>query len=246
MIWATGDTHRNFTRFTPAHFPEMMEMVKSDITIVAGDFGAVWHGDRRDDIQLALLEDLPFTVAFVDGNHENFDALAKYPIEEWNGGKVQFIRPHVIHLMRGQIFTLEGRTFFTMGGASSHDIEDGILDMNDPNFRGQYIHLLREDQRHFRIRGRSWWPEELPSAEEYAEARRNLDAHGWTVDYIITHSPPTSFAAILNRPRDELTDFLEEIHQRASYQRWLFGHCHGDRMLDEKHQLVYKQILRLI
>lgn len=62
----------------------------------------------------------------------------------------------------------------------------------------------------------------------------------------IPHSPPTSFAAILNRPRDELTDFLEEIHQRASYQRWLFGHCHGDRMLDEKHQLVYKQILRLI
>jgi hypothetical protein len=148
--------------------------------------------------------------------------------------------------MRGQVFTLEGHTFFTMGGASSHDIEDGILDMDDPNFRGKHIHLLLENQRHFRIRGRSWWPEELPCAEEYAEARRNLDAHGWTVDHIITHSPPTSFAAILNRPKDELTDFLEELRQRASYRRWLFGHCHGDRMLDEKHQLVYRQIVRLI
>ena len=123
MIWVTGDTHANFTRFTPAYFPEMMEMVKSDITIVAGDFGAVWHGDRRDDIQLALLEDLPFTVAFVDGNHENFDALTKYPVKEWNGGTVQFIRPHVIHLMRGQVFELNGLTYFTKGGAYSHDIE---------------------------------------------------------------------------------------------------------------------------
>lgn len=235
MIWVTGDTHANFTRFTPAHFPKMMEMTKSDVTIVAGDFGGIWYGDRRDDIQLALLEDLPFTVAFVDGNHENFDALTKYPVGEWNGGKVQFIRPHVIHLMRGQVYTLERHTFFTMGGASSHDIEDGILDMDDPDYQRKYTRLLLENKRHFRIRSCSWWPEELPSAEEYAEARRNLDAHGWAVDYIITHSPPTSFAAILNRPRDELTDFLEEIRQRASYRRWLFGHCHGDRMLEGKH-----------
>ena len=246
MIWVTGDTHANFTRFTPAHFPEMMGMTKSDITIIAGDFGGVWHEGRRGDIQLALLEDLPFTVAFVDGNHENFDVLAKYPVEEWNGGKVQFIRPHVIHLMRGQVFTLEGRAFFTMGGASSHDIEDGILDMDDPDYQRKYTRLLLENKRHFRIRGRSWWPEELPSAEEYAEAQRNLDAHDWAVDYIITHSPPTSFAAILNRPRDELTDFLEEIRQRAGYRRWLFGHCHGDRMLEGKHQLLYRQIERIL
>ena len=246
MIWVTGDTHANFTRFTPAHFPEMMGMTKSDITIIAGDFGGVWHEGRRDDIQLALLEDLPFTMAFVDGNHENFDALAKYPVSEWNGGKVQFIRPHVIHLMRGQVFTLEGHTFFTMGGASSHDIEDGILDMDDPNFRGKHIHLLLENQRHFRIRGRSWWPEELPSEEEYAEARRNLDVHGWTVDYIITHSPPSSLAERLGRPRDELTDFLEEIRQKASYRRWMFGHCHRDQAIDEKHLLLWEQIVKVI
>lgn len=65
-------------------------MNKSDIVIVTGDFGAVWYGDRRDEIQLALLEDMPFTVAFVSGNHENFTGLSKYPIEEWNGGKPNF------------------------------------------------------------------------------------------------------------------------------------------------------------
>ena len=80
------------------------------------------------------LERLPFTLAFVDGNHENYDAIESYHVEEWHGGKIQRIRPHVLHLMRGQIFELEGYRFFTMGGARSHDIEDGILELNDPNF----------------------------------------------------------------------------------------------------------------
>lgn len=38
---------------------------------------------------------------FVSGNHENFDLLAEYPQEDWNGGKVQRIHSHVIHLLRG-------------------------------------------------------------------------------------------------------------------------------------------------
>ena len=29
-----------------------------------------------------------FTTLFVDGNHENFDRLYEYPVEEWHGGKV--------------------------------------------------------------------------------------------------------------------------------------------------------------
>ena len=168
---------------------------------------------------MVLLEDLPFTIAFVDGNHENFTALSKYPVEEWNGGKVHFLRPHVIHLMRGQIFTLEGRTFFTMGGASSHDVEDGILDPASEGYHERLLRLLIEGKRQYRILGQSWWPEELPSEEEYAEARRNLDAYGWTVDYIITHSPPSSLAERLDRQRDELTDFLGSVHISTSTMR---------------------------
>ena len=68
-----------------------------------------------------------FTTLFVDGNHENFDRLYEYPVEEWHGGKVHKIRPSVIHLMRGQIFEIEGKSIFTFGGASSHDIDGGIL-----------------------------------------------------------------------------------------------------------------------
>ena len=79
-------------------------MTKNDYMIACGDFGCVWNGDKSDDPQLDRLEALPFTVLFVDGNHENFDALKEYPVEQWHGGMVHKIRPHVIHLMRGQAF----------------------------------------------------------------------------------------------------------------------------------------------
>ena len=62
-------------------------------------------------------------------------------MEEWNGGKIHRIRSHVLHLMRGQIFELEGYRFFTMGGARSHDIEDGLLELNDPDFERKLLML---------------------------------------------------------------------------------------------------------
>ena len=75
MIYATGDLHGNTLRFQPQYFPEQAGMTKDDYMIVCGDAGLVWHGDKSDDPQLDRLEALPFTVLFVDGNHENFDAL---------------------------------------------------------------------------------------------------------------------------------------------------------------------------
>ena len=103
MIWATGDCHGNFERFRPEYFPEQAQMTKDDVVVVTGDFGGIWFGDARDDEALGCLESLPFTLAFVDGNHENYDALASYPAEKWQGGKIHRIRPQVLHLMRGQI-----------------------------------------------------------------------------------------------------------------------------------------------
>ena len=190
MIYVTGDTHGNFRRFQPEYFPEQAGMTKNDVVIIAGDFGGVWFGDSRDDETLDWLERLPFTLAFVCGNHENYDALERYPVAEWHGGKVHRVRPHVLHLMRGQVYELEGYRFFTMGGAKSHDIEDGILEPDAPDFERRLTMLQRKPRARYRINHISWWAQELPSDEEYTEARRNLDAVGWQVDYIITHTAP--------------------------------------------------------
>ena len=223
MIYATGDCHGNFRRFQPEYFPEQAGMTKNDMVIIAGDFGGVWFGDSRDDETLDWLERLPFTLAFVCGNHENYDALARYPVAEWRSGKVHCVRPHVLHLMRGQIFELESYRFFTMGGAKSHDT----------NHRINHI---------------SWWRQELPSDEEYIEALQNLERYNWQVDYIITHCAPTSIALMGNRHNeaDRLTDFLQEVKERAKYHYWLFGHYHDNKAIDEKHILLWEQIVRVI
>ena len=222
MIYVTGDTHGNFRRFQPEYFPEQAGMTKNDVVIIAGDFGGVWFGDSRDDETLDWLERLPFTLAFVCGNHENYDALERYPVAEWHGGKVHRVRPHVLHLMRGQVFELESYRFFTMGGAKSHDT----------NHRINHI---------------SWWRQELPSDEEYSEALQNLERYNWQVDYIITHCAPTSIALMGSRHNeaDRLTDFLQEVRERAKYHYWLFGHYHDNKAVDEKHILLWEQIVQI-
>lgn len=147
MIFVTGDCHGNFERFKPKYFPEQAQMTKRDIVICAGDFGGVWFGDGRDEAALDWLESLPFTLAFVCGNHENYDALERYPVKDWHGGKVHRIRSHVLHLMRGQVFELEGYHFFTMGGAKSHDTEDGILEPGAPDFERKLLMLQMNETR---------------------------------------------------------------------------------------------------
>ena len=222
-------------------------MTKNDYMIACGDFGCVWNGDKSDNPQLDQMEALPFTFLFVDGNHENFDAIGEYPVEEWHGGNAHKIRPHVIHLMRGQAFELQGRTFFTMGGAQSHDIADGILDMDNSDFYGRYDSLRRNHDQ-FRINHISWWKEELPSDKEYAEARQTLERLDWNVDCVITHCAPTEIQQKINahfKP-DKLTDFLDEIQNRSQFHYWLFGHYHDNQIIDERHVLLYEQMVRVL
>lgn len=247
MVFATGDTHGNFLRFRPENFPEQENMTKNDYVIICGDFGGVWDGSKKEHQTLDWLESLPFTVLFVSGNHENFDLLKKLPVEEWHGGKVQFIRPHVIHLLRGQVFELEGYTFFTMGGASSHDISDGILDPYADDFEEQYW-FMRRLRCSFRVDHHSWWREELPSDEEYAEALKTLEQIGWAADYFITHCAPNSVVKKLDPDYDldQLTAFLEKIRQKAKFHYWLFGHYHDNKIIDERYVLLWEQIVQII
>lgn len=105
-IFITGDTHGDFTRFKKEIFYEQAELTKDDCVMIAGDFGGIWDGSAEERFWLDWLEAKPFTTLFLSGNHENFDMLAEFPIEDWHGGRVQHIRPSVIHLLRGQIYDI--------------------------------------------------------------------------------------------------------------------------------------------
>ena len=94
----------------------------------------------------------------------------------------------------------------------------------------------------------SWWQQEMPSDEEYAEARKNLNRCGWQADYIITHCAPTSTAMMESHHNeaDELTEFLQEVKEKVEYSYWLFGHYHDNRAIDSKHILLWEQIVQII
>lgn len=245
-VYISGDTHGNFNRFTTKNFPQLKGMNRDDYIIITGDHGGVWAGEQADRHRLDWLEDKPFTTLFVDGNHENFDLLNAYPEQQWHGGRVHVVRPHVLHLMRGQVFEIGGFTWFTMGGAASHDIDDGILDPADPGFERKYWRMRRMGA-YFRVLGHSWWPEEMPSDEEYAEAEANLERARWSVDCVLTHCAPTSVTKALDpsyQP-DKLTDFLESVRKRCWFSRWFYGHYHLNRVIDERFVIQWEQISKI-
>lgn len=255
MIYVTGDIHSKPNRFSSDIFYEQKEMTKDDFVIILGDFGLVLESDsesRKEKYWLDWLDKKPFTTLFVEGNHENFDRLDAYPVEEWNGGKVHKLRPSVIHLMRGQIFTLQGRTFFTFGGASSHDISDGILKLDDPNLKLKIKRLEHAGRNDYRINHYNWWERELPNEAEMQEGRNNLAAHGNKVDYILSHSPSTAILQKMDHGKREyqkdcLTEYLQELLDAVEYRYFLFGHMHENQSFpEEKAICLYEQIVRVM
>lgn len=242
MIFITGDCHGNYSRFEREHFPQQEKLGRGDYMIVCGDFG-IWDESDASNRSLDWLDSLSFTTLFIDGNHENFDLLGRFPQEVWHGGRVHRVRENILHLMRGQVFDLEGMTFFTMGGARSYDVWDGILEPDAPDFEARYWQM-RRNHAVFRVNHHSWWAEEMPSDEEYAEARANLEKAGWKVDCILTHCCPSSVTKRLNTcyATDRLTDFLEEILSRCNFEYWFFGHHHDNRIIDERFILQWEQI----
>ena len=248
MIYITGDTHADFSRFEESNFPIQNEMTKDDYVIICGDFGGVWTFEEesaREKATLDWLNNKNFTTLFVDGNHENYTRLYNdYPVKKWHGGKVHKIRDSVLHLMRGEIFNIDGKKIFAFGGAKSHDIQDGILNLDEE----EKIYEYRKRRAFFRIRDFSWWDLELPTEEEMQNGINNLEKVNYKVDYIITHCCPTSILTILSGglfEKDYLNDYFQKIMEKSEFKKWYFGHYHDNRQIDSQFTLLYEDIVPL-
>lgn len=68
-VYLTGDCHAEFGKFSTKRFPEQKELTRDDYVIVCGDFG-LWHDCPEERHNLDWLASKPFTLLFVDGNHE--------------------------------------------------------------------------------------------------------------------------------------------------------------------------------
>lgn len=246
MIYVTGDCHSEFKRFNNTNFTQQNELSHDDYVIVCGDFGGIWDASKQEEWWLNWFSKKPFTLLFIDGNHENFDLLNNYETVSFKGGKAHKIRDNIYHLIRGYVFEIDGSSFFAFGGARSHDIKDGVLDEEEFSSHKKFLHTKKQwskKGKEFRINHISWWKEEEPSIEEMERGIQNLKEHGNKVDYILTHACPKSIAELLgvSNPNEITLEYLERISEQVEFSHWFFGHYHDEKRM-KNYTLLYKSI----
>lgn len=247
MIFVTGDCHSDFSKFNTRYFPDQKNLTKEDFVIVCGDFGGLWEQTESESEKYNMdwLESKPWTTLFVDGNHENMDRLNALPEKEFCGGKVGVVRPSVLHLKRGEIYDLNGVKVFAFGGARSHDISDGILDSEDPKWKDKARFLDSRGKYMYRVKGLSWWEEEMPTEEEMEYGLDNLTKNDYKVDLIVSHCCPSNVQSRIlpYGDYDALTDYFNYIKLTVDYKQWYFGHYHYNCPIDDKHGCLYQYII---
>lgn len=229
MIYVCGDIHgrQDISKLNSKKFKEGKSLTKDDYVIICGDFGLVWGlgFEKEDSYFQEWLKDKPWTTLFVDGNHENFDLLNSYKEEIWNGGRVHKINDSIIHLIRGEIYNIDGKNILAFGGGASHDIT-------------------------CRKEGVSWWKNELPVLDEIENAWNNLKRVNNCVDYIVSHDGPSlirdyfhylpidmSFYTYQHR---DIHVFFDHIYKEVKYKKWYMGHYHKDIVIDNLYILFEK------
>ncbi len=243
-IYITGDTHSKFNRFGSKVWFESRNFVKEEnLVIILGDFAGIWCSDLNDPhweeekYWLEWLSNKNFYTAFVDGNHENFDRLEKLEQIETFNGTVGKVSDSIFHLKRGEVYTINNKKFFVMGGAMSID----------------------KDRR---IENVSWWSQEQPSKKEMDYGIDNLIKHDMKVDVVLTHTCPKYIVpVILDEPMDTLhhkkysnyyhkfydplTKYLEYVKDSIQFENWFFGHFHEDKKIDDRFLAMYERIIKL-
>lgn len=210
-----GDLHGEFSAL------DTLPAGRGDIVIILGDAGFLFSGDEQELRQIRTLSENPYLIAFLDGNHDNLPLIERYPTETWMRGTIHRLSPGLIHLIRGNVYTINHQRFFAFGGGVSAD-------------------------KARRREGVNYWRKELPSPEEYVTAWENLNRYDLRVDYILCHTAPTdavyALRGSLKHPDEEaLNNFLLKVRRSVDYQRLLFGHFHRDLELPYRQTAVFRR-----
>ena len=215
MIWLLSDPHGGENIQGLLQYLETAR--EDDLLILLGDVGlqfADTEENRRFD---QLLFSTDKHIAFLDGNHENFAYINSFPVEDWNGGKIHRLTDHLVHLMRGNIYTIENKTFFVFGGCKS-------------SARWKEMGL--------------WYPGEEPEPGEIALAHKNLALHNHRVDYILTHKYEETPAKGTYCP--DLQELVSYLEANVSYHHWYAGHWHKNCQVDSTHSIIFEPAIPLI
>lgn len=220
MIYITGDLHGDMGRFKSK---AARKLKKGDTLIICGDFGFIWEGTKKEESRLKKLGKHKYNVLFIEGTHDNLELIQKYPLEDWNEGKVRRIYGNLMKLERGSIFNIEDKSIFVFGGGESIDLEE-------------------------RIKDNHWWQQELPNEDELSVAKENLESCGNTVDYIITHECSSKIKSFIDMKSDHInlmTAFFDHVSESVTYKGWYFGCYHMDKLIPPHYHAMFQQLEKL-
>lgn len=211
-MYVTGPMYGIKDRLLNPYYPYNQDLKEGDILFQLGNFGFIeFDSEKERNFLDYIAENMPYTIAFIDGNNENYTLLNHYPVENWKGGKVHVIRrdsmghPKIIHLMRGQVFSIYGKKIYTLGGT---DHEDSISKLKGGSINGP----------------------EVPNSNEICEGINNIYKHGRMVDYILTYYVPSESLYIFYPERKDrsLGNCLDNLREVAMYKHWYIGCINND------------------
>ena len=220
MILVTGDIHGDVRRFSDKRIRSLR---KGDTLIICGDLGLIWDGSDREKRLLKRLGKRKYDILFVEGAHENFDELEKYPTEQWNGGTVRVISGNLRQLVRGSVFDIGGKRVFAFGGGSGEE-------------NGGKAPCKEETAERY----------ELPDESELAAADESLAKCGNTVDYIVTYEPPVTMAEFLDQKvsaTDTVGVYLDRKRASVQFGMWFFGKHHLNKTVPPKFMALFDNVI---
>jgi len=211
-----GDFHANWT-----NVHRMLDYSLDgtiDLVVQVGDFG-YWPDTLNEMNRIeTLLDDRDTHLLFVDGNHEDHEALQKLkpaPIDmEVFGPLSMEVSNHIHWMPRGTIVKFDRLTMGFFGGASSLD-------------------------RQWRTPGYDWFGTEMPTPYDLENLADNVEIFG-TPDVMISHEVPIiagprydegHHGAMFPKVDREIADSLRkgimmEAYNIAQPDVWFYGHHH--------------------
>ncbi|MBR0455251.1 MAG: metallophosphoesterase [Firmicutes bacterium] len=226
MIYVTGDTHREFSRFG------RLDLTEDDLIIVLGDVCINYYLDSSDDSVKKKLNKYPCRFFFVRGNHEERpENISSYSLN------------HVEGIVTGEVFTEKKYPklmFATEGlceiGGNRCFVTNGAYSVD------KYYRLEK---------GYSWFPDEELTDAEMAETLAKAEQAG-KVDYVFSHTCPEKYMPRFmfldgidkSKVSHRMEIFYDQLEETLDYGRWWCGHFHTDWSID-KMRFMYYDILEL-
>lgn len=217
----TGDTHgkvANRLDFITSYKPE------ETAVIILGDAGINFYLNKTDKREKEKIQKSGFTVYCVRGNHEerpeNIPGM-EIIYDTRIHGEVYFEEeyPNILYFKDGGNYIINGLRVLVIGGAYSVD---------------KFYRLARFPKD---AKWTGWFKDEQLTKEEMQSISNRY--RGERFDLVLSHTCPYSW-----RPTDlflsgldqstvdnSMEQWLEGFRKKISYNIWLFGHYHDDRLV---------------